>query len=977
MTIDVEALPFRAADTHVDRLIWGRFPEGEFGIGKMMDIADQYRVPLTMFTDLSEIDCYGEAIRQVGWKIVERGHDFQLHVHPENFAASVWGNVGGPPTAASAQTLNCLTEVHARIIAQELVRRYRSIAAKQPLAFRGGGYCFNEELVCALANEGVIINSSVNRSRKTQPFLTAACKQFLWPNGSLEIPVAAVDSFRNIPRPFDFNFNSAHFPDAERMLEYIEHFSLQFGQEAIVVLVMHSWSLLDISRQHFGPPIPDNVKRLDQFLRLANQHHDFVSAPMLYELAQSGVLDLDATIDPRGRGELFWCKGARGFAHRNQMRLASNYASKDKPGSKSRRADIVRGSFSTLEEFGYPWHTSPQFKPTMEAMLAGCWEKAGEFVTDMRPPINFDDQPRPHACDLHSWEPVGYALRAAEVFNDRRYFELACGVIFDWLDRYWQPVSAQTDEAHLDRLIADDSTFAWYDMAVGRRIFRLAYVLEVLARTPDSDESQLERLWQALQFHHAILSREHFFRANSNHGFFQALGQYAAAKRFFHMPESAQQFALARERLLRLLDAHFSDEGVHLEHSPGYHYGLMTALIGGRASGVLTEIEISQRIDAIEEVLAWMIAPDGKIVAIGDTDPKPMARSDQFVGQFENAGLKYQMSAGRLGRKPTIGVRAYLSAGYAFARLHSTGTSLQPETFSYLAQHAGYHSRVHKHADHLSFVWYDKGQDVVVDPGRFAYLGRTDRDSDLYRNGFWYSDPRRIYVESTRAHNCVEIDKQSYPRAGPSSRPFGSALRYAGEQGGVVVTECEANHFRSIRHWRALVMKPGRFLLALDWLYDRTPGALHDFRQWFQLHPDWQVQSSNGVVRARSFGGQAAPAEALTVASLLPEPRLAGVYRGQDDPEMQGWISDKANSLVPAASICFERAQTDMAHFATLFVLDDRLEVDVSLTRVNRSMRTARFEWTDSHGRSEVRLQRTEGNPIQVWVKGARRAETD
>jgi hypothetical protein len=47
-----------------------------------------------------------------------------------------------------------------------------------------------------------------------------------------------------------------------------------------------------------------------------------------------------------------------------------------------------------------------------------------------------------------------------------------------------------------------------------------------------------------------------------------------------------------------------------------------------------------------------------------------------------------------------------------------------------------------------------------------------------------YSDPNRIYVETTRAHNTVEIDGLSHPRR--NVQPYGSGLVGWGEQGELI-----------------------------------------------------------------------------------------------------------------------------------------------------------------------------------------------
>ncbi|WP_306030096.1 heparinase II/III family protein [Stappia sp. MMSF_3263] len=936
ITVDVEAQPNRAPEAHVDRLIWGRFDTGDFGVGRMMNIADEHGVKLTAFTDLAEIDRYGTSMSDVAANIACRGHDLQLHVHTEFFSRSVWDAAGTTP----ASDLNVIDDDQAKCVVRELVTHYQRITGVQPLAFRGGGYRFNEILLRQLCRYGIRIDSSVNRSRATQPFSTPATQQFSWPNGMIEIPVSVVDGFRNIPRPFDFNFNSAHFATHDDMIQYVDHFGRQFTKDAIVVLVMHSWSLLDIKNgHHFGPPLLANVERLQRFITEAlNAGHNFVTTADILALLEDGELPLREAIDPRGLGDAFW-------------RLET---------SEPLRSRLTRRSWEPLEEFGYPWQTSSEFKPAMEAMLGGRWEKAGHFITDMRPPINFDDQQRPHACDLHAWEPVGYALRAHKVFGDLRYLNLATNFVFDWLNRYWRPISGDTAAEHLDRLIADSSTFAWYDMAVGRRIFRLAYLLDVLARDPASEEATIETLWRALQFHHAVLSREHFFRAHSNHGIHQALGQLAAARRFFHMPESASQYALARERLLQLLDEHFTSDGAHKEHSPGYHYGLMVSFVGAAASGLLTEAALKDRVLAMEEVLSWMIMPNGVIVPIGDTDPKAMVRSIPFVSQFASEGLQHQMSGGVLGTPPANGVKEMKASGYAFARFAHGAPEAQNS--SYLAQIAGHHSATHKHADHLAFVWYDRGREILIDPGRYAYAGRTEPRSDLFKQGFWYSDPERIYVESTRAHNCVEIDGYSYRRK--RVRPFGSALLHASEQDGLTITDCEMVVERRIRHRRVLVMAPGHWLMVLDWLHDRT--APHDFRQWFQFAPDWNLHLEGNLLRGQAPESCTKPGASLVLADLLGTGRILPPVRGQQEPELQGWTSDAPYSLVPSGSVAVAAEPTMMGRFATLIVLESDVTIDRQATRFNATMRNGKAEWYDSRGRHTLNVIPDKSGSVSV-----------
>ena len=412
---------------------------------------------------------------------------------------------------------------------------------------------------------------------------------------------------------------------------------------------------------------------------------------------------------------------------------------------------------------------------------------------------------------------------------------------------------------------AHTQTKAWYDMAVGQRAYRLAYIIDA-AQCCGLDEGELEALHASLAFHQELLARDSFFRAHTNHGLYQDLGQLAASRRFLHLDRNKEYFELASLRLQLMFERSFFPSGIHREHSPDYHYMILGTLLGARASGLLKP-SMNKMISEAEDVLRWLAGPYGTLATIGDT------------------ALKSRIPISR-GGEPE-GIRAFDDAGMVFIK----------EPRRHFAQIAGFHSRTHKHADHFSMVWWDGNREILIDPGRYGYVGQTVPRSDLWNEGFWYSDPNRVYVERTRAHNCVEIDGRDYPRK--NTRPFGSALTAAEKQGDLYVTTCEATHFRTVRHRRDCILKPGHFLLMLDWLYDRS-GEEHAFRQWLQVAPDWSALPAESGARFAQDG------ETLAVLDLL-ERGVPVVLWGQTEPFMSGWRSDGPESITPSNSLYFER----------------------------------------------------------------------
>lgn len=412
----------------------------------------------------------------------------------------------------------------------------------------------------------------------------------------------------------------------------------------------------------------------------------------------------------------------------------------------------------------------------------------------------------------------------------------------------------------------------------------------------------------------------------------------------------AGQFqSLARARLLDCLSEHFFvDEGVHAEHSPGYHRMVLGSLIGASEAGLLGENQ-DELISRAEQALMWMIMPNGSLAPFGDTDHESIQCDQSIARRCRDPHLRHALTAGALGESPPSGVKAYKTAGYAFARVYARDDGGDPARASYLAQLAAYHSRVHKHADHLAFVWSEGTVPILTDPGRFGYLGRTTRGDGLYEQGFWYSDPLRVYVESTRAHNCVEVDGRSQPRL--KTAVFGSALAQADLQDGLVVFDSKIVLRPSLLHQRSLILAPGEFLVVVDWLFDRR-GTPHDFRQWFQLAPGWSVKQAGQGYEGR-FGDVTLHAIDLFGASKPSE-----VMVGQDEP-LQGWTSIRAGSLAPSPSFHFSRRQSERSAFATVFSLNGRPICDPA-TRTNITVSRAVLAWHTPAGSVRLGLARGE-----------------
>ena len=304
----------------------------------------------------------------------------------------------------------------------------------------------------------------------------------------------------------------------------------------------------------------------------------------------------------------------------------------------------------------------------VEAIMTSGYGRDGYTIPSIFPPLDWSAHNRSFSYHLHAWDGIGDILIGYSLWGERRHIDAALAHIRAWVTEFQVPILDRCSGDELDALVRPHMPTAWYDMAVGRRAYRLAYVLNFLARQPDSSDEELELFWRTIRFHLALLNREHFFRKHTNHGLYQALGHLAAARRLIGLPGMAAELDIARRRLLVVLDEHFAADGAHLEHSPGYHYMLMGTILNARRFGLLEGREEQDRMDAIERAMTWMAKPDLCLATFGDTDPRYLERGRDIASLYKSPQLRYIVSDGRIGVPLDLGVKAFPSGGYAFAR---------------------------------------------------------------------------------------------------------------------------------------------------------------------------------------------------------------------------------------------------------------------------------------------------------------------
>lgn len=584
---------------------------------------------------------------------------------------------------------------------------------------------------------------------------------------------------------------------------------------------------------------------------------------------------------------------------------------------------------------------TPEIIRRCERILAKGWDRDGCFTSlhDIPWRLQSGDS-RSFNFRIHCLDMCEQLLLAFSSGGSQKFFDAAARTALEWCERYCGGRNSE------------DSPYIWYDMSVGMRAFRLAYIYDVLRRNNTGGREDRELIWKSLLEHRRYLEDDANIAFHSNHGYYQMVGQMAMGRRLAsYQPDMQDFYTQGQERFARMLHTQFTKEGIQRENSPDYQRMLLLTLRACVESGLIQAPDILAFTDSIEHTLSSFVCPDQTILQFGDSDAREIkvSTTGTALTKWSEAAMQYMASGGQVGKAPEEGLQAYPQSGYAVVRTYGKAFPATFQDQSYLAFNAAFHSRTHRHADDLTLTWYDRGQHILVDSGRYGYVGKTEKGSPLWQDGFWYSDPFRVYCESTRAHNTLEFDGRNNPRRGAPM--YGSALQRWKEQDGIFAVEAELRLFKTIRRARTLLFRPGAWLLIADWFHDNA-GEPHTVRQWFHTAPHLTMQPEADGWRCDLDGGTS-----LQVTSLLAEMRPMPVIRGQESPEHQGWCSRQPLEKTPNDAFGYEMRERPSGNFATLFTFS-AAQADRQWSQVNSSGRRGRFRWKDADGVHSIMLER-------------------
>jgi hypothetical protein len=268
-----------------EKRVFGKLGKEHYGIPLIMDIAEIHGIQLTFFVEVLNKYYFGQKeTRDVCEYILNRGHDIQLHLHP-NYLSFVAGSAVRRRYSDLIGTYSLSEQTQ---LIEDGVKTLIEYGVSHPIAFRAGCFGANKDTLLALKRNGIWVDSSYNQAYIGNACLLDDLKindanyvESIW-----EFPVTNFLEKTRLRRkrfvPLDMN--GVSFPETKYVLNWA-------GSKGVknAIIILHSFSFIkhyDVQYQKIKPRI-DVIKRFKKVCEYINENRDF------YQVRTLGSLTVD------------------------------------------------------------------------------------------------------------------------------------------------------------------------------------------------------------------------------------------------------------------------------------------------------------------------------------------------------------------------------------------------------------------------------------------------------------------------------------------------------------------------------------------------------------------------------------------------------------------------------------------------------------------------------------------------------------
>ena len=399
---------------------------------------------------------------------------------------------------------------------------------------------------------------------------------------------------------------------------------------------------------------------------------------------------------------------------------------------------------------------------------------------------------------------------------------------------------------------------AWRTIETGIRVYTTWLpVFEIFRHSEAWKSDDLARFLLGLR-DHALFLMGHYSNhdRSSNWLSMETSALLQIAIMFPEFKESKEWFNTAYSRVMHEVRFCFSDNGIHMEKTPIYHMvasiAFTQALVMCRLNGIYVPDYAWEVIRRSALYLCSLIKPDLSTPMIGDADRDDLTTRRADTSIYEGMNLSFYP-------KDLNEFRAYMNQMYElfgdeefryFATLRNSGSEPNEKDYKfseegiyvmrsgwdnkadYLCTHStqlelGERS-THSHNDCMHAEVTLKGEDILVDSGRY-----------IYRSSIWKD--WRAYFCSALAHNTLYVDNHEMGeiKGVDRRRNVRTLCHFFGEKEGLKIIDLSHNGYAylsdSVFHRRKLIMVPSSVVVLIDYV-DGPANENHDFRLMYNFN---------------------------------------------------------------------------------------------------------------------------------------------
>lgn len=515
------------------------------------------------------------------------------------------------------------------------------------------------------------------------------------------------------------------------------------------------------------------------------------------------------------------------------------------------------------------------------------------------------------------WEPNRHLefVTLAQAFHltgERRYADGVRGLLESWFDQCPYPLGPNWTSSLEPAVRLVNWSFAWYLLGG-----------DTSPLFEGATGPSFRRRWLEVIFQHCHFIAGHFslYSSANNHLLGEYMGLLFGSMTWALWPESQEWQKLAHQSFEAEALKQTFEDGVNREQAIWYHHEVadMMLLCGlaGRANGITFGAQFWRRLEAMLEFIASLIDVGGNMPRIGDADDAVMVRFSREPdfdvyrsllatgsvlfrrGDFKAICQRFDdKSRWLLGdtaeadfsalqaRTPKPPRRHFPQGGY-----YVLGRDLgQPREIRIVADCGplGYLSiAAHGHADALAFVLSVAGEELLVDPGTYAY----------HTQKVW-----RDYFRSTRSHNTVCVD-------GLDQSVIGGNFMWVKHANAALETwDTSSSSDRLVGSHDGYLRLPDPVLHRREILFDKVAGSIR-VRDSLQCKTSHQVElhwhcHEHAEVSLHGTRARVARKRTFMDVSTLDDRFALRLARGEDSPPL-GWISRRLDCKVPTTVVTF------------------------------------------------------------------------